>query len=741
MKKVSIVIFLAMCLVYPLKSEGQEAVHLPSKLQLAVEPEEIVLTKGITVEASERNIQIIVRETSGINNAKLELVANPFTNINTGDIVDANIVTVDISTPQVSLSPGGLQRVELTIGGFEQAGSYIGGITVHDTVSGEQKEILIRVSAKDSWRFPTFILLVSVLLASGVNHWTKKGRRKNRLDQKVAELQKTIKLAGGDSEPLLFDAEQFLEKAQEHNQEYQFDHAEAAIAGVEQKLAQYEQKKQGSEQLQWKIRELLNEVRELDESDPQHSRISDELIHVLPKIQSDYEQTDALVKQLETFFKVYRLARKDLQSARERLLSNVEYVKKADKSKIQLLFRDIERILASAESMSALDEANTLLQKVVFELSPEKINENIFQEQKMWKILEEHEQRIKRITGTQVKRIVMTWYENAESALEDNRYEDVDESLQKLEKTLSIVEKIKLVERRIKGRDKKMTELRRIIRNSKSCLENASWDEIQQAEWDVQQVEDILDGIRDVPHTSPFAAQDVPQTSPFAETETPPEDGEADEDHSEQLRPLTRDDLRQSLARLLEEAVQYPKWRGKISQWKTYCNKLIEFDELQDFSDYLRLIQDELELYARIQSIRSQAGEKNLQAVLKLTDQAEHLLLQESQDERGMYQRAEVLADAAKALLDEKRNETEFDQVISYIRSPKTTSNLITYGTLSSYFVIATVLGMQILYAPNPDFGALFFKDYLSLVLWALGLEGAKITVTNVYETYFKKEG
>ena len=143
MKKVSIIIFLIICLVYPVRSRGQESVQLPSKLQLAVEPEEIVLTKGITVGTSERNIPIIVRETSGINNAKLELVAHPFTNVNTGDIVDANIVTVDISTPQASLAPGGLQQVKLTIGGFEQAGSYLGGITIHDTVSGEQKKVLM----------------------------------------------------------------------------------------------------------------------------------------------------------------------------------------------------------------------------------------------------------------------------------------------------------------------------------------------------------------------------------------------------------------------------------------------------------------------------------------------------------------------------------------------------------------------------------------------------------------------
>ena len=65
----------------------------------------------------------------------------------------------------------------------------------------------------------------------------------------------------------------------------------------------------------------------------------------------------------------------------------------------------------------------------------------------------------------------------------------------------------------------------------------------------------------------------------------------------------------------------------------------------------------------------------------------------------------------------------------------------MTYGTLASYFVIATTLGFQILYAPSPDFGALPFEHYFSLVLWAFGLEGAKMTATNVYEAYFKKEG
>ncbi len=747
-KNIHVVLLVVMCLVYPITSKGQgttlETSSLPSKLQLAVEPEEITLTKGITVGAAKKNIQIIVRETSGVNNAKLELVARPFTDINTSDIVDVNVITVALSTPHASLSPGGLQRVELTIGGFKQAGSYLGGITIHDTVSGERREIPIRVSVKDSWGFPTFILLVAVLIASGVNHWTKKGRRKNRLDREIAELQKTINLAGGDGDPILLEAEQFLETAQGHNQEYQFDHAEAAITAVEQKLMQYEQRKQGGEQLRQKIQELLHDVRELGESDPQTSRIADELMQLLPKVRSEYEQTEAIVKQIEVFFRAYRLAKKDLQSAQEKLLSSLEYVKKADRSKIELLFRDIERIFASAKSMSAIDEANTLLRKAAYELSPEKINANIFREQKLRKILEEYESQVKRTTGTQAQRIVMTWYENAEAALGDNRYEDVEEALQKLEKTLAIVGRIKPIEQRLKGRDEKMAELRRIIRKCKHSLEDGSWDEIYRAERDVQQVEEILAGIRKKYEPSQVEAQHVESEMGTEATTTDQfseEPGTLDEETSDQLRPLTQEDLQRNLDRLMEEASRYPKLRAKISQWKTYCGKLIEFDELQELSEYLRLIQDELALYARIQSIRAQAEEKNLHAGLKLTEQVEQLLLQESQEDRGLYHRAEVLTDAAKSLLDEKQSETEFDQVISYIRSPKTTSNLITYGTLASYFIIVTVLGIQILYAPDPDFGTFFFKDYLSLVLWALGLEGAKMTVTNVYEAYFKKEG
>ena len=84
---------------------------------------------------------------------------------------------------------------------------------------------------------------------------------------------------------------------------------------------------------------------------------------------------------------------------------------------------------------------------------------------------------------------------------------------------------------------------------------------------------------------------------------------------------------------------------------------------------------------------------------------------------------------------------TELEQVISNIRSPKLATKLVTSGTLASYFIIATALGFQILYAPNPDFGAILFEDYFSLVLWAFGFEGAKMTATNVYEAYFKKEG
>ena len=755
MKKRIGTILLLLCLCFAVKSDAQKVgetsfnspLTVPSKLQIAIEPEEIILTKGITVGTDDKHIQLIIRETSSMKNAELELVARPFTDITSGDIVDVSTVTVNLSEQQVALEPGGLQRVNLNIGGFKQAGSYIGGITIHDTVSGERKEIRIRVSVKDSWEIPVAVLLAAVLIASGVNHWSKKGRRKNRLDQKVAELQKTIKLAGGDADPFLFEAEQILEKAQEHNQEYRFAYAEAALAGVEQKLEQYEQRKQGGEELQQQIQVVLAEVRELGESDPQNPRISSELIQLLPKIQTDYEETEAIFKQIETFFQAYRMARRDLQTAREKLFSNLDYVKKADKSKIELILSDIDRILRTAESLSALDEANALLRKAAFELSPEKINENMFRSQRLQKVLDEYQERVKKVTGTQVKKIVTTWYENAETALEDNRYEDVDDSLRKLDVTLAIVEKIKLAEKRIKGRDKKMTELRRIIRDCKSYLEGTSWNAIHRAERDVIQVTEILDGIRD--HYEPFPTVEQQEAHSeisaevLEESEDEPQTEEpvsVEDEGSTQLRRLTPEDLQRNLDKLMDEAAHYPKLRGKISKWRSFCNKLLEFNELTEMFDYLRSIQDELSLYARIQAIHTQAEAKNLRAVLRLVEQAEHLLLLDSQEERGAFHRAEVLADAAKALLEEKQNEGELDQVISYIRSPKTTSKIVTFGSLAAYFAAATAIGFQILYNPNPDFGAILFKDYFSLVLWAFGLEGAKMTATNVYEAYFKKE-
>jgi hypothetical protein len=320
-KPLRVIILFVLCLAYPMTGSGQEAMHQPSKLQLAVEPEEIVLTQGITVRSPEKNIQIVVRETSGINPANLELAVRPFRDVNTSNSVDVTIIQVGIATPQAKLPPGGLQRVELTIGGFQQSGSYLGGITVHDTVSGEQREIPIRISVKDSWGFPTLILLVFVLLASGVNHWTSKGRRKNRIDRKVAELQHTITLAGGDSDPLLFEAEKLLEKAQAYNQDYQCERAEAAIAGVEQKFTQYEHKQQASDHLRQKIQELLQEIR-LEGADPQQTRIAEELEQLLPNVQRDYEQTAAIVNQLEAFFRAYRLTKKDLGKRRIRAKLN-----------------------------------------------------------------------------------------------------------------------------------------------------------------------------------------------------------------------------------------------------------------------------------------------------------------------------------------------------------------------------------------------------------------------------------
>ncbi len=752
MKKITVLLFLVTLLCLSVSSDAQETVvetfRLSSKLQIAIEPEEIILTKGITAGTDDRKIQMNIRETSGLKNVKLELVARPFTDINSGDIVDVSTVTVGISKQQVSLAPGGLQRVELTIGGFEQAGTYVGGVTLHDTVSGERKDISIRVSVKDSWEFPIAVLLISVLLASGVNYWAKKGRRKNRIDQKVAELQKTMKLAGVEYDHFLVEAEQFLGEAREHNQEYRFEHAEAAIAGIEQKLVQYEERKQNKEELHQKIQELLNDIRESGARDPQSSRIGDELIRLLPKIQTDYEEIDAIFKQIGTFFEAYRMARRDLQIAREKLFSSLDYVKKADKSKIELILSDIDRILTTAESMSAIDEVNILLRKAAFELSPEKINENMFRSQRLQKILDEYQERVKKITGEQVKAIVQSWYQKAQESLEDNRYEDVDEALHKLDQTLVIVDKIKQAEKRIKGREPKMTEFRRIIRDCKRYLEGTSWNAIHRAEHDILQVIEILDGIREQYESFRTIDQQESRTEVLDETaedaaqeparaEPPRPEGGSSAD----IRPLTHEDLRRNLDQRIEEAAQYPKLRGKIVTWRSYCDKLLEFDELTELFEYLRLIQDELSLYTRMQVIRAQAEVKHLHAGLRLVERAEQLLLAETQEDRSTYHRAEVLVDAAKALLEEKQDEGEFEQVISYIRTPKTVSKIVTYGSLASYFAVATALGFQILYNPNPDFGAIVFEDYFSLVLWALGLEGAKITAINVYEAYFKKEG
>lgn len=734
-----------LCIGYSQETDTMETAQISSKLQIAVEPEEIILTKGITVGAADRKIQLIIRETGSLKRAELELVARPFTDITSGDIADVNTVMVGIAKPQVTLSPGGLQRVELTIGGFEQAGTYLGGITIHDTVSGERKEVNIRVSVKASWELPVAVLLASVLLASGVNHWAKKGRRKNRLDQKVEELHKTMKLAGNDADPFLAEAERFLEQARHYNQEFQFDHTEAALSGVEQKLAEYEQRKQASEELREKIQDMLNEVRNLGENDPQSARLNSELIQLLPKIESDYEETEAIFKQLRMFFQAYRMARRDLQSAREKLFSSLDYVKKADKSKIELILSDIDRLLMTAESMSALDDANALLRKAAFELSPEKINENMFRSQRLQKVLDDYQPRVKQVTGSQVSQIVNNWYQKAAQALEDNRYEDVDDALHKLDATLAIIEKIKQAEKRIKGRDKKMTELRRIIRDSKSFLEGTSWDAIHRAEWDVKQVVEMLDGIRE--QYEPFQTidqQDIPVQEAAdqeqAERTVQAEPLQAEEESSTQLRPLTHEDLLLNLEKLLDEAAHYPKLRGKMVQWRNYCHKLLEFDELTEMFEYLGLIQDQLTLFARLRNLREQAESRHVHAVLRLIEQAEQLLLSETQEERGLYNRAEVLTDAAAALLEEKQNSGDLDQMISYIRKPRTVSKIVTYGSLVIYFSAATALGYQILYAPSPDFGSIVFEDYFSLVLWALALEGVRMTAANVYEAYFKKE-
>lgn len=718
-------------------ASAQETQRLPAKLQLAVEPEEITLTNSLTVGAPEKTIHMLVRETSGLNRANLELVARPFTDIATGDLVDADLLTLDLSAPQAALPPGGLQRVEVTVGGFRKAGSYLGGITIHDMVSGEQRQVAVRVSVKDSWQMPALLLLGAVLLASGINYWTRKGRRKNQVERTIADLQNTVKLAGGQAaDPFLLDAAQLLEQAQVYNQDYQFSKVDSLLAEADSKLARYEQRKQGSEALHQQIQTLLQEVRELGENDPQHARISDELIRLLPSAQSEYEETAAFVKQLEQFFKAYRLAKHDLRAAQEKLHSAQDYVQKADRSRIELYFRDIGRVMASAETMSAIDEVNALLRKVAYELSPEKINENIFREQKMQKRLWEFEQRIKLVTGTQVKRIVTAWFESAQSALHENGYDDVEAALYKLERTLDLIDRIKQTEQRIKGRDPKMTELRRILRNDKNLLEqDASEESLRQVDWDVQQVQDILDGRRQ--SYQPFVSQAEEEADDRADAHQA--EAAAPEGEGEHLKPLTRDDLQQQVDRALDEASRFPKLRLRVGRWSDYCRKLVEFEELSALSEYLRLIQEQVALYDRLQTLRAQAEDQRVATVLRLIEQAEQVLEQEPRDEAGSYHRAEVLADAAAGLLADQGASGERNPVFSYIRSPKTTSTVITYGTFGSYFVITTLLGLQILYAPDADFGAMAFKDYFSLVLWALGLEGAKLTVTNVYETYIKK--
>lgn len=715
----------------------------PSKLQLRVEPDAITLTNGITVGSAEKTIQMIISETSGVQPAVLELVARPFTDINSGDIVDASVVTIDMNTPQVSLEPGDLERIVLNIGGFSQPGSYLGGITIHDTVSGERREVAVRVSVKDSWEWPVTLLLAAVLIVAGVNHWTQKGRRKNRLDQRLTELQKTVKLAGDQHDSLLFEAEQLLEKATEYNQDYKFSHAEAAIAATQQKLTEYEERKQGSEELRQHIQQLLEDIRELGENDPQYPRLNGELVRLLPDVERNFDETRAIVKQLEMFLRAYRLARKDLQSARDKFFSQSEYIRKADQSRVEFLFREIERLLATAERIHALDEANTLLRKAAFELSPEKINANIFQEQKLRKRLHELDTQVRQVTGSQMIRVVTAWQSQAQSALDESRYEDAEEALSQLEAVLKIVDTCKQLEQRVKGRNKKMTEIRRVLRDCKGALETPTSDVIARAEYDLQQVAEMLDGQQE--HYTPFQ----PPISPELEDET-----EGGEEHHAQreaaeaetndaagnIKPVSEEDLQRNLERLLDEASHYPRLRAKIVQWKSHCQNFLKFQELTALSDYLRFLREVLALYSRLQAIRAQAEEQQAQAVLKLVEQAESVLLAEQED-ISLYHRAEVLTDAAKALLDEKRDQSDLDQVLSYIRSPKTTSHVISYGTLASYFVVATGLGFQILYAPDPDFGALVFKDYFSLLLWALGLEGAKLTVMNVYDAYFKKIG
>ncbi|PID56656.1 hypothetical protein CSB45_10510 [candidate division KSB3 bacterium] len=730
-----------------LRSEAQDfspsGRRLSSKLQLAVDPGEIVLTKGIEVGSEEKKIQLIVRETSGFKTAELELVARPFIEMNSGDSVDVNIIKVELSKQHVPLKAGGLQRIELIIGGFRQAGSYLGGITIHDSISGERQEIDIRVSVKDSWHLPVAVLLIAVLAASGVNSWAGKGRKKNRFDKEISDWYRHIEQEDVEFDSYLSEAEGFLEKARAYNQDFQFLQTEDALSATAQKFRLYEQRKQGSEALRMKIQDFLGTVRDLGENDQQSLKISDQLIQLLPKIQGGYEESEAIFKQVVLFFEAYRMARRDFQHAREKLTSNLDYVKKADRSKIELIFGDIERLLNTAETMTGLDEVNLLLRKVAYELSPEKINENIFRSQRYQKALDEQREQVENVTGQQARRIVDALYGQARNALEDNRYEDVDEALQKLTKSLEIVGQIKQAEKRLKGRDAKMTELRRLIRDAKTYLEGGSWDGIQRAAYDVNQVLEILDGVRK--HYEEFPSVEE-QSRPAGDAETsaqsqqeaevPPTGGE----EGAQLRRLSPEDLRKNLDHLLEQALQYPRLRDKMASWRTYCEKLLQFNELREMFAYLDVIREELELYTKIQTIRAQMGERTFQSVQQLLEQAEQLILLDSYEDRAAFHRAEVLAAAASALWEEKQTVGDFEQVISTIRSPRLATKLVTGGSLSAYFAAAVALGFQSLYAPSPDFGAVLFEDYFSLVLWAFGFQGVKMTAVNVYEAYFKKE-
>ena len=538
----------------------------------------------------------------------------------------------------------------------------------------------------------------------------------------------------------LADALQFLEKARAYTQEYQFNRAEAAIEAGKQKLEEYEQRKHGSDAVRQKIQAMLHDVREFGENDPQNARLNGELIRLLPNVESDYDGTEAVVKQLDMFLHAYRLARRDALAAKEKLASSSEYAQRANQSRIEFLLREIDRILTDAETMSALDEANALLRKVAFELSPEKINDNIFRSQRLEKRLEILREQVKRVTGTQMQRIVGNMLERADAALRDNRCEESEDALHQLEKTLKLVEKMKDVEKRVKGKDRKMTEIRRILRDAKTLLENASaMDDILRAEHDAAQAVEMLDGKRE--QYEPFSPQDERAEHAGFDEPTPETDAAFGEETSTQLRPIRREDLEQRVNLLLEEAARYTRLLPKIERWRVVCDKLVRFEELADLTAYLQRIQEELSLYTRILAIRAMAEEQHARAALQLAEQAHQMLLMDAGEDRGALHRAEVLADAANALLDEQHDDRDIESVLAQIGSPRLATQVVTYGTLASYFVIATTLGFQILYAPSPDFGALPFEDYFSLILWAFGLEGAKMTATNVYEAYFKKEG